>query len=111
MTPRIAKPERVIRGWDLAHLPTPPILDPFAIVSRAANGRERRLPTARWSETTAGSIVNRRHDPDARRPTRITLKGRVPSGLFRASLCWQAAETKEAQAVPTNRWFNGICGT
>src|SRR5208283_5470627 len=63
-------------------------------------GSGRWLPTARGTETTAGSIVNRRLDPDARRSTRRTSrrtpKGRVPTGLFGASLCWQAAETKEA---------------
>ena len=46
-----------------------------------------------------------RLDPDARRPNRRTLKGRVSSGLFGASFCWHAAETKQAQEVLAN------CGT
>ena len=77
-------------------LPTPPILDPFALLGRDANGEGvgsrphagLRRPSVRSSRP--------RLDPDVRRPNRKTLKGCAHSGLFGASLCSQAAETEEA---------------
>jgi len=77
-------------------LPAPPILDPFALLGRDANGEGvgsrphagLRRPSVRSSRP--------RLDPDVRRPNRKTLKGCATSRLFGASLCSQAAETEEA---------------
>jgi len=86
-------------------LPTSPILDPFAIVSRAAMGEGvgSRPHAGPWPLSVRSSRP--RLDPDARRSNRRTLKGRVLSCLFGASLGSQAAETRENRAVLAN------CGT
>src|SRR5271157_890987 len=60
-----------------------------------------------WERVSAPDrTMDRDHrlDPDGLRPNRRTLKGRVSSGLFRASLCWQAAETKEAHGGAGKLW-------
>jgi hypothetical protein len=65
--------------------------------------RRCRHPTARWTVTTVWAVVSLLLDPGARRPTRKTLKGRVPSGFFGSSLCSQPAETKQAHGGADTR--------
>src|SRR5271166_6513085 len=80
-------------------LPTLPILVPFALVVRGAKGEGVGSRPHEGPRPLSVRSSRPRLDPNARRPNRRTLKGHVPTGLFGASLCSQAAETKEAHGA------------